>query len=140
MSEKIFIDLVLDVLKENDDNLQRLFDGVISKSTFYKYRQRWPNLQTVLKIANHLKVSLDYLFKFSNENRFSVYSYSANVFCKNLLQYLENKNLSGRQFCEELNFSRDNILRWKKGILPTIPTLLQISEFFDCTLDDLIKK
>lgn len=59
-----FIDVVKEVMDEQGKSTEVLFsDGVISKDTFYKYRQRDPGLKTVLTIANYLKVSVDYLLK-----------------------------------------------------------------------------
>ena len=66
-----FIKLVENILEEQGKTKQDLFDNnVVSENTFFKYRQRYPSLKTVIKISNYLNVSLDYLFEFSNENHF----------------------------------------------------------------------
>ncbi len=135
-----FISLVEDVLKEQNKSKQYLFENnVISKHTFFKYKQRTPSLKTAIAIANFLKVSLDYLFELTTENKFEFYDMSKLNFSKNLTTLLDSKNISARQLCKELKYSRANVFRWKKGITPSIQTLLEISNYFNCTIDDILK-
>ncbi len=134
-----FILLVKNVLDEQNKQLKELFDNkVISENTFYKYNQRTPSLATVLKICNYLCVSIDYLFEFKNDNNFSLYSFSSEIFYNNILSFMKIKKVSGRKFCSDLNYSKDNLLRWKSGTFPSIRTLFEISKYFDCLIDDLI--
>ena len=135
-----FIDLIKRALEEQGKSFDDLFrDNVISKNTFYKYRQRQPNLETVFRLANYLKISLDYLFEFCENNTFKEpYCYQQNNFYNNLIALLNARGISNRQFCKNLNYSRDNILRWKKGVVPSLNSLIDIANYFDCTLDDLL--
>ena len=58
-----FIEAVRNVMEEQGKEVERLFSsGIISKNTFWKYKQRNPSLQTLIKVANYLEVSIDYLF------------------------------------------------------------------------------
>jgi len=134
-----FIKLVENILEEQGKTKKDLFeDKIISENTFFKYRQRYPSLSTAIKIANYLNVSLDYLFEIDNENNFKVYSLDNDKFYENLMLFIKSKNISARKFCKDLGFSKDNILRWKNGTQPTIQRLLEIAEYFDCSIDDLI--
>ena len=134
-----FIKLVENILEEQGKTKQSLFDDcVVSANTFFKYRQRCPSLKTVIKISNYLNVSLDYLFEFSNENRFKEYDIDNLKFYENLISFINNKKISARKFCKDLGYAKDNILRWKNGIQPTIQRLLEMTEYFGCSLDDLI--
>ena len=135
-----FIKLVENILEEQGKTKQDLFkNNVVSENTFFKYRQRYPSLKTVIKIANHLKVSLDYLFEFTSENHFKEYKEDKFYFFENLISYIDNKKISARQFCKDLGYSKDNIVRWRNGIQPTIQRLLEMTEYFGCSIDDLIK-
>ncbi len=135
-----FIKSVKTVLEEQGKSLKELFDkNIIPEDTFYKYRQRFPSLKTLIKIVNHLEVSIDYLFELSDENQFSFYEADNLYFYENVTCLIKAKNLSNRQFCSDLNFSKDNVIRWKKGTLPSIQTLLVVAEYFGCTVDELIK-
>jgi len=134
-----FIKLVENILEEQGKTKQSLFDDcVVSANTFFKYRQRYPSLKTVIKIANYLNVSIDYLFEFVNENHFKQYNYENLKFYENLISCIESKKISSRQFCKDLGYSKDNILRWKNGIQPTVQRLLEMTQYFGCSIDDLI--
>ncbi|MBQ8749083.1 MAG: transcriptional regulator [Clostridia bacterium] len=134
-----FIKLVENILEEQGKTKQSLFeDCVVSANTFFKYRQRYPSLKTVIKIANYLNVSLDYLFEFSNENHFKAYKYENLKFYDNLISSIESRKISSRQFCKDLGYAKDNIIRWKNGTQPSIQRLLEMTEYFGCSIDDLI--
>lgn len=135
-----FIKLVENILEEQGKTKQCLFENnIVSVNTFFKYRQRYPSLKTVIKIANYLNVSLDYLFEFSNDNHYKEYKYEDLKFYDNLIAFINSKKISARKFCKDLGYAKDNILRWKKGMQPTIQRLLEMAEYFGCSIDDLIK-
>jgi len=134
-----FISKVKSTLEEQGKSIQSLFnDKIVSKNTFYKYKQRYPSLNTLIKIANYLEVSIDYLFEYSNENNFKEYHFNSVIFYNNLTSYINKKGISYRQFCKELNYSRDNLIRWKNGTEPSVQTLIEISKYFQCLIDELI--
>lgn len=136
-----FLDAVYNVLDEKDLNVEILFDNnIISKNTFYKYRKRNPSLQTLIKIVNFLEVSIDYLFELCSENRFSRYKTNQNHFYDKLCDLINKSNLSQREFCRRMNYSKANILRYKNGVEPSIRTLLEVSQFFNCQIDELLDK
>lgn len=135
-----FIKFVENILEEQGKTKKDLFENkVISENTFFKYRQRYPSLKTLINIANYLKVSLDYLFEFTNENHFEEYREENLKFYENLISFINAKKISSRQFCKDLGYAKDNILRWKNGIQPTFQRLLEIAKYFGCSIDDLIK-
>ena len=135
-----FIKFVENVLEEQGKTKQDLFKNkIVSENTFYKYKQRYPSLKTVINIANYLKISLDYLFEFTSENHFKEYKEDNFHFYENLITYIDSKKISARQFCKDLGYSKDNILRWKNAVQPTIQRLLEMTEYFECSIDDLIR-
>lgn len=136
-----FITAVKNVLCEQGKTVDNLFlDGVISKDTFYKYKQRNPSLKTLIKVANYLQVSIDYLFEITNENKFCKYSADQSKFYENLTKLIRNANLSNRQFCKELNYQKDNVNRYKNGVVPSVRTLFEITKYFGCSFDDLLTR
>ena len=138
---KNFVSLVKEVLEEKGMSTQNLFDdGVISENTFYKYKHRYPNLTTLLKIANYLCVSVDYLFGLSDENKFKPYSLEQKKLYNNIVSLIENSKISQRKFSKDLNYSRVNLLRWKKGTSPNVQSLIEISKYFNIPIDDLLNK
>ena len=137
---KSFIDLVKSVLEEQDISVQEFYNsGIITTNTFYKYRQREPSLETVLKIANYLKVTVDYLYELDVENKFEkLYVYDSKKFVNNLLFFIKNKNISGRQFCREMYFTHNAIRNWRSGMAPQMRNLLEMAKYFNCSIDDLL--
>ncbi len=134
-----FITAVKNILEESGTTIDNLFEnGVISKNTFYKYRHRNPSLKTLIKVANFMCVSIDYLYELSDTNNFKKYSQDQRGFYQILQNYINNANLSNRQFCKELNYQKDALTRYKQGVDPSLRTLFEIANFFGCSVDDLL--
>lgn len=64
-----------------------------------------------------------------------------NPFPDNLRLLRNKKNMSQRQLAEELNISRGAIASYEglKKIQPSFNTLIKISEFFEVSIDNLLK-
>ena len=134
-----FIKVVENILEEQGKSKQVLFENnIVSENTFFKYRHRYPSLNTVMKIANFLNVSLDYMFEFADENHYKTYSVNNTHFYENLTEWIKSKNISARQFCKDLGYAKDNIVRWKNGTQPSVQRLLEMTQYFNCSLDDLL--
>lgn len=134
-----FLTFINEVLEEQGKTPGSLFKNkIVSENTFYKYKQRYPSLKTLIKIANFLEISIDYLFEFCAVNHFKPYHVEKIRFYDNLTKLLSENKLSARKFCNDLSFSHDSILRWKNGTLPSVQTLYEIAKYFDCSFDDLI--
>lgn len=134
-----FITAINGVLEEQGKTTQDLFDDdVISKDTFYKYRRRNPSLATLIKIANYLHVSIDYIYEFTNVNDFRQYSTDQSGFYQRLIELITSAGLSNRRFCKDLHYTKDTTLRYKNGATPSIRTLIEIAQYFNCTIDDLL--
>lgn len=136
-----FIDAVKECLEEQGKTINDLFkDNVISENTFYKYNQRNPSLKTLINVSNYLRVSIDYLLQLKDENSFKPYNINNIVFYENLIYFIKDSNISCRKFCKDLHYSRDNVIRWKNGTTPSIPVLIEIANYFKCSIDDLLLK
>lgn len=136
-----FISLVKEILDEKNKTVQDLFnDNVVSENTFYKYKHRYPSLKTLIKIANYLCVTVDYLFELSNENNFKPYAIEQNNLYDNIIRLIEKSGISQRKFSKDLQYSRVNLLRWKKGIMPNVQSLIEISKYFNIPINDLLEK
>ena len=134
-----FIKVVENILEEQGKSKQVLFENkIVSENTFFKYRHRYPSLNTVMKIANFLNVSLNYRFEFADENHYKTYSVNKIHFYENLTEWIKSKKISARQFCKDLRHAKDNIIRWKDGTQPSVQRLLEMTQYFNCSLDDLI--
>ena len=138
---KDFLTIIQSVLEEQNKSTKILFeDGVISKNTFYKYKQRNPNLKTLIKLADYLKVSIDYMYELSDENKYRKYSDNQTDFYNKLITLINAAGISQRKFCKDLHYAKDNISTYKNEVIPNIQTLLETAEYFGCTIDYLLTK
>lgn len=136
-----FILQVKEILEEKGQTTQSLFDNkIVPENTFYKYKQRYPSLNTLIKIANYLHVSIDYLLGMSDENKFKTYSKEQKNLYNNIINLINNSKISQRKFSKDLNYSRVNLQRWKNGMKPNIQTLIEISNYFNVPINDLLDK
>ena len=136
-----FISCVKNVLEEQNKTTEDLFkDGVIPKNTFYKYRHRYPSLKTLLKIANYLCVNVDYLLELNDTKNFKPYKLEQENLNQTIVALIDNLGKSQREFSNELDISRANLQRWTKGTSPNVPTLIEISKYFNVPIDDLLEK
>lgn len=134
-----FNEAINNVLQEKNMATNDLFiNNIIPKNTFYKYKKRNPNLQTLIKIANFLEISLDYIFELDTENKFFKYSLNQSKFYEKLCLLIKKANLSNRQFCKNLNYSKDALIRYKNGVEPSLRTLFEIVNYFNCSFDDIL--
>ncbi len=139
MSKICIIQAIKSILEENNLTTNDLFENkIISKDTFYKYKNRYPSLPTLIKIVNHLGVSVDYLFDLSDKNIFREYSSDQTAFYNKLKRMLNLQNISQRKLCEDLGYSRANISRWKNGANPSVETIIEITQYLKCSTDDLL--
>ena len=64
-----------------------------------------------------------------------------NYFHKNLKFLLKEKNLSKIQLSKELNITRQAINDWtSNNVYPIYDNLIKLSEIFNVSIDDLLKK
>ena len=61
-------------------------------------------------------------------------------FYEKLMKLINSSGISVRQFCKEMHYAKDNVLRYKKGVEPSIRTLFEIAEYFECSIDDLLTR
>ena len=52
-----------------------------------------------------------------------------------------NKGITQEDLAKELNVGQNTISLWERGLRsPRVDILLKLSEFFGCTVDDLLKE
>lgn len=134
-------ELILDALVEQGKTIKDLErEGVLGKNTFYIFKNTAPSLKKLIKIANYLKVSLDYMLDKTIENNYKEYNINQIGFYSKLQNLMKYANISQSKFCADLNFSRTNFSRWKNGTLPSLSKLIAISNYLNCSIDDLLEK
>lgn len=58
---------------------------------------------------------------------------------KNISQYRKDSGLTQFELSEKINYSDKSISKWERGEgIPDVPTLMQLSEIFGVTINDLV--
>ena len=97
-----------------------------------------PSLNTMIKIANFLEMSIDYILYKSEDNHFKKYKLNQTNFYNNLKRNMQLLNISQSQLCKDLNISRTNFSRWNNGTSPSITKLITLTNYLNCTINDLL--
>lgn len=133
-------ELILDVMNEQGKSIKDLENaGILGKNTFYIFYKTAPSLNTIIKIANFLKVSIDYILDKSQDNYFKKYKLDQTNFYNNLKRMMEISHISQLQLCKDLNISRTNFSRWNNGTSPSVTKLITLSNYLNCNIDDLLE-
>ncbi len=136
-----YFELFNDALSEKGVTIADLENKeVIAKFVFYKFKLYCPSLKNAIKIANYLEMSLDYILYKKDLNLFKKYDLKQESFYSTIGELLSNLNISKRKFCMDLNFSDAIFTRWKHGATPKLSTIINISNYLGCNIDDLLSK
>ena len=134
-----FYTLILETLNEKGKSIKDLEnDNILGKNTFYIFSKTAPSLVTIIKIANYLNISIDYMLDLVDINNFQKYSLDQSAFYDNLETYRKNAKISQSKLAKDLNISRTNFSRWANGTMINIYNLIELSKYFNCNIDDLL--
>ena len=137
---KKFKENVIELLNDKGINIQDFCKSLsIGKNRIYDLDKHLPSVNTAVKIANALNLSIDYLLGNidlpENDNKFL----NVDKFATNLESILKQQDKSKLKFCKDLKFSTDCFTRWRKGALPYLSTLIEIANYLNCNIDDLLE-
>ena len=62
------------------------------------------------------------------------------TFDEKLKNLRKSRNLSQEELANELNVSRQAISKWELGNIPEIENIIKISDYFDCSIDYLLRE
>jgi len=93
-------------------------------------------LSTALNLANYFECSLEFLMG-RTEIRLNYTPQKCPPFFERLLAVMKEYGKSQYRLTKEI-LSRGHFSFWKKGADPFIDTLLNLSDYFECTLDYLV--
>lgn len=110
----------------------------VSQMAVSRLNRTEPTFTTAIKIADALNLSLDYLagkttqFEYIPPKNWKVNFYD------NLVMFMETQNIPKRHLCYALHYSTACFTLWKNGALPLFSTLIEISNYLDCSIDKLV--
>lgn len=111
----------------------------VSERTLRDLKNFNPNIFTALKIVDAFESSLDYFEKKTDVFKSSYNKdYSIN-FAENLNRILKEQNISYYKLGKSIGISDNTVSRLKQGKnLPSYSTLVDIANFLDCSIDELV--
>ena len=130
---------ILEVLEEQNLSIRDIENSkIFGDQTIYNFSQENPSLKSLMKLANYLKVSIDYLLGFSDKNSFKEYDIENINFNKNLREIIHNEKISMKQMARDLKMGETNFVRWNRGVYPRLDKLVDIANYLKCSIDDLL--
>lgn len=135
-----FQKVLLDLMNEKDVNRVQLSKELkISASALDGYfnKDNYPTLNIAVKLAIYFECSIQYLLGLT-DNIDNVPTTQYRTFFEVFCNLLETKNLDKSKLFNDLKMSRTNYYRWQKGLIPKTQNLIELSKYFDVTVDYLV--
>lgn len=134
-----FVESLKDLLLEKGMTLKDLSHELpIPERTLYDCKKFNPTIKNALIIVDYFFSSLDY---FERRHNYQVCVFDRNYkikFYENLIVELQKQKLSQAKLCRETHISESCFKRWKRGVLPTYENLVLISNYLECSIDNLL--
>lgn len=109
----------------------------LNKNYLYDTSEHSTLLESAISIANELNLSMDFLCDRKSQSEIQLRKRSSSKFLPNLLNMLKQSKISQRTFCKDMALSSSCFTRWKAG-LPYLSTVVDIADYLDCSIDDLL--
>ena len=134
-----FKENLLEVLKIKEIDAKNFLEKLgLNKNYLYDTNEHSTLLSSAINIANNLQLSLDFLCDRNSLLETETKIRSADKFLPNLLSILKQLQISQRTFCRNLHLSTSCFTRWRNGYLPYLSTIVEIADYLDCSIDDLL--
>lgn len=135
-----FTENLKDYLERNGLTMSEFAESAgITESCISKWLsgQGYPSLTKLIKVADRMNYSLDYLVGRS-ENTGYVPAVKHQSFCERLDFLLKKHNETFSQLARTCKFGTSIHAKWKKGKIPKPENLIQIAEHFNVSVDYLV--
>ncbi len=97
-----------------------------------------PSLRSLIKIADCLELSFDYVLGIADKNDF-IPAAVPTTFHARIEELTKERNLNYGQLASKMDFLRTYIYEWiKEGTFPSVEYVLEIAEYFNVTPDYLL--
>ena len=124
---------------KNISSQQLATDLLVSARTVNRWRanESGITLSLLIKLCEYFNCSLDYLVGKTERdirpNKFEVGNFGAQV-----RKVMKSKGISSYVLRKDTQFSSSRFNDWDKGADPKLNTLLELANYFNCSLDELV--
>ena len=139
-----FKDILKELIDEKGIKLTNFCrDCDINPKLIYDYFNgySYPTAQTLIKLANYFKCSLDYMLNLTdirNHNLYINLNGDFSLFIPRYFQLLKDNHTSHYLFAQEHRFGESVIRKWKKGSVPSLEKLRLIAYELGSSVDYLV--
>ncbi len=141
---KYFSDCLNDILIERNIAVKELSDtSGITDSRLYDFLSGncVPSVQNAVKLANSLHCTLDYLFGFDEEYDYCQNYVLTSVCSERLRQAINASGKTRYKISKETKVSQQQLHNWYRNKqIPSLVTLVNFADYFNCSLDYLVGK
>ncbi len=141
MATELFTEAIVDYTIKNDITINQLASKLnISCSTLSRWinSEFTPSIKDVKIVSNFLNISADYLFGLSDCTTISSIDNSL-TFAEKLKKLLMDSNISSYKLAKDCNFQKSAVSKWLNNQRePRIVNVVEIAEYFNCSIDYLI--
>lgn len=120
---------------------QALADGSgipVSCISQYMSGKQAPYLESLIKLADFLHCSIDYLLGQSDDGSEKIYK-ACPPFSKRLEELRLKKGFTSMQIYNAEGISKTSYYAWLRGeSLPTLENLVNLAKVFDCSIDEIL--
>lgn len=111
----------------------------ISVQTIYNWKNNTKQitLSNLTPLCNELKCSIDFISGRS-EHILTFIPKTPPQFYAAIRQAMKNKAITTSTLRKETRFDGSYFARWNKGADPYLSTLIELSDYFDCSIDYLV--
>ena len=135
-----FGDVLSDLMLENNLNSKMLANKIgVSEATVCTWRsnEHGIRLSNLLILSQLFNCSLDYLVGRTGTDRKPLRLASEN-FGKRVRAMMKSKNVSTYSIRKHTKYGSRYFERWDNGADPKLSTLVELANYFDCSLDELV--
>ncbi len=106
--------------------------------TEYISQKAMPTVSNLIKIADYLKRSTDFLLGREEDGKNLTFKVCP-PFCERLKVLEENFDGSVKEIYENAGITKSRYFDWKNGKrVPTVENVIKLAEFFDCRVDYIL--
>ena len=102
------------------------------------YQRQMPSTKGLIKLADYMRVSLDYMLGLSSDTRL-IRSGTTERFDKRISSIIAPNDITSYRLAKECKIGSSAVSKWKSGTrLPSIETLVKMSGVFGIKVDYLV--
>jgi len=129
-----------DLMQErNIDSLKLATDLSVTRTCIYRWRQGIKDigLSNLILLCKYFNCSLDYLVGLTeNDSRHN--NFDIENFGKQVRKIMKSKGISSYKLQQDTRYHGKYFIVWDKGADPKLSTLLELANYFVCSLDELV--